>query len=283
MRPVFVLFLAFLLAASGLDAQVIIVPRPPMPRPPAPRVIIRTPAPYVHPPRQVIIHHDRHDHYSYQRDRERQRYEAQRARAEQEAREARERERIAEAARREKERNSYNRLTLHLGASANYAYGELGSAFTGYNPALTDWQGNGFIGYRFDVTGRRKRQKGNLVGVWASIGLHDQAALSSLFQSQGRFDVVSANSVNEFREWEAGFMFKEWVRISAGRGYQNYTNAGGENITLNYYTTTAGLALHFTRALDLTLNGTVLYGQDFQQLSFRPSVGVNFTFDFLRR
>ena len=281
MRSAFVLFLALMLELTGLHAQVIIVPRPPVaPRPPAPPVVIvRPPRPHVPHHQRVIVHHDRsnRDYQRYQR--ERQRYEQQQARE----RAERERQRAEERARRERERNAYDRFTLHLGASANYAYGELGTAYTGYNPDLTDWQGNAFLGYRYDVTGRRKRKKGNLVGVWLSAGLHDQTALSSLFKSQGRFDTVDPASVNQFREWEAGFMLKEWFRISAGKGYQNFTNVGGENITLNYYTTTAGLALHFTKALDLTLNGTVLFGQDFQRYSFRPSVGVNYTFDFLRR
>lgn len=269
MRPILVLCLVAFLGLSEALAQVIVVPRPPVP-PRPPRVVVVPPNPHVyHRPRQVHVYHERHD---AQRQRERARYERQRAL-----------EREAERARRERERNAYDRFSLHLGASANYTYGLLGEGFSGYDNSLTDWQVNGFLGYRFDVTGKRKRRKGNLIGVWGTIGMHDQTALNSLFTSQNRVDLADPNQFHEFREMEVGILFKEWFRLSTGVGYQNFTNLGGENITLNYYSTTAGIAMRLTKAFDLTANGTVIYGKDFEQYAFRPSVGLNYTFDFLRR
>ncbi|MFK7926496.1 MAG: hypothetical protein AB8H47_31395 [Bacteroidia bacterium] len=280
MRTFYVLCLVILLGIADVPAQVVIAPPPPPQR----VVIIRPQAPRA-PHREVIVYREQsRDRVSAQRTRERERYhqELERVRLERE-REQLERER--ESRERERERqcdndrrsNSYDRFSLQLGAAANYSQGLWGTPYEGYNEALQDWQLNGFLGYRYDAEGRKR---GNLFGVWYAQGLHDNAAMNQLLKNQLIPATASQNSVNEFREWEVGFILREWLRISGGKGYQAFQNSAGETVGLDYYTGTAGVALRLSKRIDITANGTVLLGEDFQNISFRPSAGVNFTFDF---
>ncbi|MEM6343014.1 MAG: hypothetical protein AAF927_04005 [Bacteroidota bacterium] len=280
MRTFYVLFLVMLLGIADLTAQVVIAPPPP----PAPRVVIVRPQAPRAPQREVIVYREQRDSRAEaQRARERERYyrELERVRLERE-REQLERER--EARQRAKERecrnNSYDRFTLHLGAAANYSHGLWGTPYEGYNDALQDFQLNGFLGYRYDAAGRKR---GNLFGVWYAQGLYDNPAMNQLLKNQLIPASAGANSVNEFREWEVGFILREWLRISGGKGYTSFQNTAGETVGLDYYTGTAGVALRLSKRIDITANGTVLLGEDFQNISFRPSAGVNFTFDFLNQ
>lgn len=273
MRAFYVLCLVMLLGFADLSAQVVIAPPPP----PAPRVVIVRPHPPRAPQREVIVYRES-SRASAQRARERERYEREMERVRLEREQAaREREREMDCE-RERRNNRYDRFSLHLGGAGNYYQGLWGTPYEGYNDAMQNWQIGGFLGYRYDAAGRKR---GNLFGVWYNQGVYNDGVMNRLLKDQLIPATTNAGSINQFREWEVGFILREWFRLSGGAGYQEFQNSRGENVGLDYYTGTAGVALRLGKRVDLTANGTVLFGQDFQNISFRPSAGINFRFNFL--
>ncbi|RMG70938.1 MAG: hypothetical protein D6722_07795 [Bacteroidetes bacterium] len=176
-------------------------------------------------------------------------------------------------------RGDRNRLHIQLGGAAHYSHGLLSesAANATYSPEFTGWQGTGFAGIRLEP-GRRKRS--NVIGAWGTMGFLPDAALSNLLLLQGLPDDVDpGSSGHEFREWEVGILFKEWFRISAGRGWQRYTDLSLDEQELAYYTATAGVSLNITRSIKWNTTATLLFGDDFAEYAFRPATGLAFRFN----
>lgn len=177
----------------------------------------------------------------------------------------------------DRNRGSKDRLHIQLGGAAHYSQGLLGESGSTYSPEFTGWQGQGFAGIRLEP-GRRKRS--NVLGAWGTIGFLPDAALTNLLTLQGLpADVNPGSAGHEFREWEVGVLFREWFRVSAGRGFQRYIDLNRMEQEVAYYTATAGLSINITRALKWNTTATLLFGDDFGQTTFRPATGLAFRFN----
>lgn len=181
---------------------------------------------------------------------------------------------------RGRSRQNKERFHVQIGAAAHYSQGLLSEAgSSAYAPSFTGWQGQGFVGLRLEA---ERRKRSNVLGVWGTLGFLPEGRLNSLLTLQGLpADVNPGSSGHEFREWEVGILFREWFRVSAGRGTQSYTDLNLDAREVDYYTATAGLSLKLTRSIKWNTTATVLFGDEFGQYTFRPATGLAFRFNGL--
>lgn len=178
-----------------------------------------------------------------------------------------------------KQKHRSNLLHLQLGGAATYAYGTVGEFQQDFDENLVNGEVSGFLGIRMQP---RQRRRSNVFGVWGRGGLNNLPALSSLIELQGIKTTIDPNTeYHEFREWEAGVLFKEWFRVSAGQGTQQYIDLTGQERDLNYYLATTGFSFNILPSVKWNTNVTALFGKDFQEISIRPSTGLSFRFNFL--
>ena len=180
-----------------------------------------------------------------------------------------------------KKKTKYDRLTLQIGGAGNYTWGDVDETPTTFNPEMVGGQLQGFFGLKIDPESGRKNP--NSFGVWATYGNYSQEALTQLFIDQGlNFSLGDNPTVMGFKEWEVGFLMKNWFRISGGVGLLQFSDYNQDIQYLGYYSATAGFGIKVGKALKWVTNGTVLFGRDFTQYSFRPSTGLVLHFDFFR-
>jgi hypothetical protein len=174
---------------------------------------------------------------------------------------------------------SADRLHFQLGGAANYTYGALSENSQAFDQAYVNGQADAFLGIRLQP---RQRRRSNVIGVWGTAGLHNAAAMDRLLAIQGINEALDPGTdLYEFREWEVGFLFKEWFRVSGGQGYQRLVNDSQQEIELEYYTASAGFSWNLSRSIKWNTTANLRFGQDFQQVAFRPSTGLSFRFNFL--
>lgn len=180
---------------------------------------------------------------------------------------------------RKKKKGKFDLLHLQLGGGVNHFNGTVGKIDRDFSRDLMSYQANGFIGIRMQP---RKRKRANVVGVWGTGGMHSQPTVTNLFQIQGLDYVVDpATEFHDFREVEAGFLFNEWFRLSGGKGVQRYTNTQLELQEVNYFIATTGFSINILPSVKWNTTASFLFGEDFQEISFRPSTGLAFRFNFL--
>lgn len=184
---------------------------------------------------------------------------------------------------------SKDRLMLMVGGGPSYTLdpapassgipkGEETTSGLSWNPQMLSGFGNAFLGYRFDMKGNKKA---NVFGVWGTAGLLNSHALERVLYTQEVVQVPRSNSQNSFTELEAGFLLKEWFRVSGGLGQQSFTNLGGERIDLRYNIATLGLNVPLGKTLVWQTSASMLFGKDFQKASFRPATGLALRFGML--
>lgn len=142
-----------------------------------------------------------------------------------------------------------------------------------------NWDSEAMIGIRYGVHGTRRA---NVIGVFGDLGFLNGASLNRLFNAQTIYQDVPMTSQNEFRSLEAGFLFKEWLRLSGGMGYQSFVNTAQQPDRLNYYTATTGVYIPLGRRLTWSTTATAYFGGDFDQMTIRPSTGLALRFKALR-
>ncbi|MEM7368872.1 MAG: hypothetical protein AAF587_09725 [Bacteroidota bacterium] len=178
-----------------------------------------------------------------------------------------------------KKKQKFDLLHLQVGGGVNHLNGTIGKFEREFNPDLLSYQANGFVGLRMQP---RKRKRSNVVGVWGTGGIHAHSALINLFELQNvDARVDPGTEFHEFREWEAGFLFREWFRLSGGKGVQRYTNTNLELEEVNYFIATTGFSFNILPSVKWNTSASFLFGEDFQEISFRPSTGLAFRFNFL--
>ena len=181
-----------------------------------------------------------------------------------------------------KKRNRYDRLHLQVGGAGSYLYDQ--SNETGFDPQAerVDGFAEGMIGLRFDIRGRRGRRANVLAG-WGTVGVLSPQSVRVLLAEQGVAGGVDASAVSyQYQEMEAGFLFKEWFRLSGGVGMLEYQDLSGAVQTFNYYKATSGFSIGLTRAIKWNTYATVLVAEGGSNFTFRPSTGLSFRFNFLR-
>lgn len=174
--------------------------------------------------------------------------------------------------------SSADRLHFQLGGAANYTYGELNEASQTVSEDFVNGQATAFLGIRLQP---RQRRRSNVLGVWGTMGFNNSASVDRLMQVQGIAESVDPSTdLHELQEWEVGFLFKEWFRVSGGKGFQRFSNLSQETVQVDYYTASAGFSWNLSPSIKWNTTATMLFGEDFQEVAFRPSTGISFRFNF---
>ena len=192
-------------------------------------------------------------------------------------------------------KKSPNRIILQLGGGvfSNYTYD--------WNDDKTDWDnpkfhmGNitysGMLGYRsgfnssnyrFSSTGR-DMNRGNVFGVFYQGGSIDAEGLSGLNKVELKKFIESLLELDDpnfnvrFAELQVGVVWREFLRISAGRGSikpienDGINNFNSENF--DYFLFTTGVNLRFGR-LCPTLNWTLMSANEFETIMSRFDIQI---------
>jgi hypothetical protein len=81
-------------------------------------------------------------------------------------------------------------------------------------------------------------------------------------------------------EFEGGFIFGDWFRISTGAGGLLIPINGGSQ-KLNYFTGTGGF-IFGKRLMNLHTSTTVIFGGDMKRTALRVNLGIGLNFKFLK-
>jgi len=201
----------------------------------------------------------------------------------------------------EVKKESPNKMVLRLGIGtfANYTYGHDNLQDKTFN--MFNWMYSGMIGYRtgfnaksykFSSSGRDKN-RAHVVGVFYEGGYLPGTSLENLGKDYQKVFTNQKDADVRFQELQFGFMWKEFIRISAGVG-KTYCDefiierANGtlktviEKEELSYPLVTTGVNLRFGR-LSPTLNYTIISSDGFDSLVSRWDVQLNVNFYFWKK
>jgi hypothetical protein len=112
--------------------------------------------------------------------------------------------------------------------------------------------------------------------VFARVGGYQDGAFSRLADHQG-WPAATGEAPHLFTEVEGGFLIREWLRLSYGKGIQHRTEtdiAGSHH----YHVATIGSAARLFRPVDLVFNATGRFGQAYRQLSLAAELRLAFRF-----
>ncbi|MEA3452579.1 MAG: cell envelope integrity protein TolA [Bacteroidota bacterium] len=181
----------------------------------------------------------------------------------------------AEAQRKRELLASHKRFFVNIGGGAYYQTGTFENIVN--NQSLTvnnsiSYQINAALGFRFDFhRNMTKIRRGSLLGIFGRYGINNSDIVNmnitnhDLLIPEDKRDPV----FNSYLEAEAGLIFREVFRLSAGMGKMyKYT----------YNTTTAALYLNFSPFV-LEVATTAMFGRDFRGMQFRPSAALYFQFN----
>jgi len=192
---------------------------------------------------------------------------------------------FAQDTRKDLRKNSPNRVILRLGSGlfANYTY-DLAD-----NPNLKDKTFkmdnitySGMIGlrsgfntdnYRFSSTGRDK-MRGNVVGLFYQTGTLNNVGLGDLEKVDKKIFINSLDESVQFSELQVGVIWREFLRISGGKGTVKPVKSAGEILdNVDYHILTAGVNLRFGR-LSPTLNYSIISADGFETSMSRWDVQI---------
>ena len=191
---------------------------------------------------------------------------------------------FAQDTRKDLRKNSPNRVILRLGSGlfANYTY-DLPD-----NPNLKDKTFkmdnitySGMIGlrsgfntdnYRFSSTGRDK-MRGNVVGLFYQTGTLNNVGLGDLEKVDKKIFINSLDESVQFSELQVGVIWREFLRISAGKGTVKEVKSVDGILDDDYLILTAGVNLRFGR-LSPTLNYSIISADGFETSMSRWDVQI---------
>jgi len=162
---------------------------------------------------------------------------------------------------------SSHRLLCILGGGFQTDYSAYRNIYTDpitFN--VKNWNLNSTLGYRMNLPDEQKVTKSGRV--------RSKGNVLALFLKKGNTNTDSVNTAN-FTEIEFGYIFKEWLRVSAGFGGRSLPS--NSSLLSSYYTTTGGLTFHFGR-LSTEFSVTYLFNNNFEpeQAKFNANVGLRF-------
>lgn len=174
-------------------------------------------------------------------------------------------------------RNKNALLQLSLSGGINYLYGPADQLPESFSSSLINGQAEAFAGLRFDI--RNNYNAANTVGLFGRIGANSAAATNLLLSgSQTSADTTQSSSYTEI---EGGVYIRDFLRLSGGVGNLNFTDLGGNEQTLNYFTATAGIGVG-GKHIHGMFNVTGLFGNELNLMQLRPSVNLRIHFNTLK-
>jgi len=168
------------------------------------------------------------------------------------------------------------RLNLRFGGGLQYQSGPANIA-PEFNQKFVNPFGEGFFGYRFDVS---NSNSSNFVGLFGRFATLNKEAIKNL-NDLGAIDFPGTNNTGALvYEVEGGMIFDDWFRLSAGVGQAKVRVTNGQRPNINYYIATTGLNLRFSTFNLFTTVGAQ-FGTDFKKAALRGGVGLMVDFRFL--
>ncbi len=155
------------------------------------------------------------------------------------------------------------RFSFKIGGGLHYLESELSDITSDFDSDRLAFLANAQLAIRYGVrTYGNNQDRGTAFGLFGRYGFLPDMGLDGDFP---------------FWEIEAGWVFREWIRASAGIGNQNY-EFNGYSMDVSYYTATTGIVLRFGK-LEFDLNLTGMVDEDFEEdPSFRVNATVNLHF-----
>jgi hypothetical protein len=189
--------------------------------------------------------------------------------------------------RSELRKNSPNRIVLNVGGGvfSNYTYTEeLPNSWKDPKFRMGNVTYSGMLGYRsgfnsnnykFSSTGR-DANRGNVVALFYQTGRLNDVGLGELEKNEKKIFFESIGQDVRFTELQVGVVWREFLRISGGKGsvktlktLNDYTDL--ENV--DYHLFTAGVNLRFGR-LCPTLNWTLMSADNFETTMSRFDIQI---------
>lgn len=170
------------------------------------------------------------------------------------------------------------RFILQIGPEFYYYHGTIQDGFhlDGFNSI--SWGLSASFGYRFDIKEIRLTDLGTVTGVHLRIGKHNNETANCFLNDELIDPPLCLDDYNEFFEIEAGVLLRQWFRLSTGVGKQ-FIHLSNENIEWNYYCGTIGFIIPIWN-LDLTVQGTIIYGNDINDPVIRADASLMYRFGF---
>ncbi len=186
-------------------------------------------------------------------------------------------------------KNSPNRIVLNIGAGvfSNYTYDWDPTQQTFLDDPefrMDNFTYSGMLGYRSGFTGKkyrfsptgRDKNRGNVVAIFFQSGTLSDVGLGDLDKDDVKIFIPSLNQDVQFTELQVGVVWKEFLRISGGKGsvrtlqtLEDYTNPDNADYTLF----TTGINLRFGR-LCPTFNWTIMSADNFETTMSRFDIQI---------
>ena len=193
---------------------------------------------------------------------------------------------FAQDTRQDLRKNSPNRVILRLGSGlfANYTYDDPSTEnfLKGKTFKMDNITYSGMIGlrsgfntdnYRFSSTGRDK-MRGNVVGLFYQTGTLNNVGLGDLEKVDKKIFINSLDESVQFSELQVGVVWREFLRISGGKGTVKSVKSAGEILdNVDYQILTAGLNLRFGR-LSPTINYSIISADGFETAMSRWDIQI---------
>ncbi|NJO00722.1 MAG: hypothetical protein HC880_02660 [Bacteroidia bacterium] len=164
-------------------------------------------------------------------------------------------------------------FTIGIGGGASYFYGADNEANQDFDEDFLSWQGNARLGYTINED---RRGLGTFIGVFGTIGNTTEAGMDKLFD-EGQVDgiLLDEEDQNLYYSLEGGAVFLDIIRLSAGVGFQDFTDDLDDDQQINYYSATLGLQIPLG-VLQIQADVNRMFGMDLGKAVYRPSVGIMF-------
>ena len=176
-----------------------------------------------------------------------------------------------------KDRKNYyaslaGRFGIRLGGGIIYPLGAIEQFSTNQlDEKPLSWQSSASFTYRFDI----KNNRATAFGLFGDFGSLNAMAINQM-QQQQQLAGLDQRNTNFFYECEAGFLVREWLRLSAGAGKQELYQANYKQTEI-YGTGTIGFVMRFG-LVELDWNNSIYYGGVFEKpaLSSQLSLLLHF-------
>ena len=186
---------------------------------------------------------------------------------------------------------SPNRIVLRIGAGlfANYTYDLEDGQKKKFD--VDNFTYSGMLGYRsgfnsnnytFSSTGR-DMNRGNVVALFYQSGTLNNVGLGELDKKDKKIFINNINQSVRFTEIQVGVVWREFLRISGGKGsVKTLGNLTGFIEDNDYDIVTAGINLRFGR-LSPTLNYSLISADGFETILSRWDIQINMNMYFWKK
>lgn len=167
-------------------------------------------------------------------------------------------------------------MTLKLGGALHHFYGDIDKS-NPFNTQVISPMATGMLGIKYG-----KRKQGSSVGIFGTYGSLSEAGAKLVNQVE-----AASATTGQFIEIEGGVLLGQFFRLSGGYGFNDvYANKGDSEslVSQNYFCATSGFSFGLgTKYVRLQMMSTIMFSQDEDLITWRPSIGLSTRFDMFRK